>query len=299
MKDFPSCFGENGVQVADASCTSALSLTTTTVAKAQNLVTNVYQTKILGKSRLIIVTWSKNLVGHCFTVEIEDLSHKTLSRTDVKPSIFSKRKGSKKLELDFVTIDLFWDLTNARFGSGQEPVDGFYVGLVFKEELVLLIGDLRKDIMKKTKCCSSSMRLLKREHVFGKNVFGTKVQFKDNGPIHDVRIECDVCEPRVTDSDNPRLVVRVDSKVVMQVQHLVWKFRGNCTISVDGFPVEVYWDVHNWLFGSSTGSAVFMFQTCSGFEKSGAFGGDRSMATWSSSQSWSSFCLTLYAWKNE
>ncbi|KAJ0548537.1 hypothetical protein HanIR_Chr08g0384921 [Helianthus annuus] len=49
----------------------------------------------------------------------------------------------------------------------------------------------------------------------------------------------------------------MDSKIVMQVQHFVWKFRGNCTISVDGLPVELYWDVHNWLFGSSTGSPIF------------------------------------------
>ncbi|KAI3774357.1 hypothetical protein L1987_48909 [Smallanthus sonchifolius] len=294
MKDFPSCFGENGVQVADASCTSV-----SKTKASQNLVTCVYQSKFVGKSRLIIVTWSKNLVGHCFSVEIEDLSHKCLGRVDVKPSIFSKRRGSKSTEVDFVTIDVYWDLTNARFGSNPEPVEGFYVGLVCRGEMVLLIGDLRKEMLKNTKCLTrsltNSMCLLKREHVFGKNVFGTKVQFKDNGQIHDVRIECDALGVGV---DDPRLVVRVDSKIVMQVKHLVWKFRGNCTISVDGLPVEVYWDVHNWLFGSSTGSAVFMFQTCSGVEKSGAFAADRSISPWPCSQS-SSFCLTLYAWKNE
>ncbi|KAK9070904.1 hypothetical protein SSX86_009472 [Deinandra increscens subsp. villosa] len=296
MKDFPSCFAENGVQVADASCTSAAALATTTVSKAkasQNLVTCVYQTKLLGKSRLIIITWSKNLVGHCFSVEIEDLSHKTLSRLDVKPSIFSKRKGSKSIEVDFIKIDVFWDLTNARFGSSPEPIEGFYLGLVFKGEMVLLIGDLRKEMLKKTKHLTTSFRLLKREHLFGRNVYATKAQFKDNGQIHDLRIECDTLG-----TDEPRLVVRMDSKVVMQVKHLVWKFRGNCTISVDGLPVEVYWDVHNWLFGSTTGSAVFMFQTSSGVGKSGSFAADRSIVPWPCSQG-SSFCLTLYAWKNE
>ncbi|KAL8188880.1 hypothetical protein R6Q57_029635 [Mikania cordata] len=288
MKDFPSCFGENGVQVADASCISAAS---TTVSKAQNLVTCVYQTKLVGKSRLIIITWSKNLVGHCFSVEIEDLSHKSLSRVDVKPSLFSKRKGSKYIEVDFITIDVSWDLTNAKFGSSPEPIEGFYVGLVCKGEIVLLIGDLRKDIFKKTKSLTNSLRLLKREHLFGKNVYATKVQFKDHGQVHDLRIECDTFE-----LDDPRLVVRMDSKMVMQVKHLVWKFRGNCTISVEGLPVEVYWDVHNWLFGTSTGSAVFMFQTSSGIDKSCIFAADRSVAPWPCSQS-SSFCLTLYAWK--
>jgi hypothetical protein len=86
-------------------------------------------------------------------------------------------------------------------------------------------------------------------------------------------------------------VVRLDSKIVMQVKHLVWKFRGNSTISVDGIPVEVYWDVHNWLFGSPAGNVVFMFQTCAGADKSGSFA-DRSIVPWPYSQS-SSFCLTL------
>lgn len=288
MKDFPSCFTENGVQVADASCTSAVAASTT-VSKAkasQNLVTSVYQCKLLGKSRLIIITWSKNLVGHCFSVEIEDLSHKSLSRVDVKPTLFLKRKGSKFLEVDFLRIDVYWDLTNAKFGSSPEPVEGFYVGLGFKGEMVLLIGDLKKEILKKTKAFSNSFRLLKREHIFGKKVYATKAQFKDNGQIHDLRIECDTFE-----LDDARLVVRLDTKIVMQVKNLVWKFRGNYSISVDGVPVEVYWDVHNWLFGSTTGSAVFMFQTFSGAEKSGTFG-DRFIQN-------SSFCLTLYAWKSE
>ncbi|KAK1419269.1 hypothetical protein QVD17_28433 [Tagetes erecta] len=276
MKDFPSCFNENGVQVSDASCTTlATTLATTNVNKvkaSQNMVTCVYQSKLIGKSFLIIINWSKSLVGHCFSVEVEDLSHKCLSRLDVKPSIFSKRKGCKSMELDLIKLEVYWDLTNAKFGSTPEPVECFFVGLVCKGELVLLVGDLRKEIIKKTKCRSDSLRLLKREHLFGNNVFGTKVEFKDNGEMHDLRIECDHA---FGVDDDPRLVVRVNAKIVMQVKHLVWKFRGNCSISVEGVPVEVYWDVHNWLFGSSSGSAVFMFQTCSGF------------------------CLTLYAWKNE
>lgn len=66
-------------------------------------------------------------------------------------------------------------------------------------------------------------------------------------------------------------MVQLDSKIVMQVKHLVWKFRGKSTISVDGIPVEVYWDVHNWLFGSPAGNAFFMFQMCAGADKSGSF----------------------------
>ncbi|GJW82275.1 thiosulfate/3-mercaptopyruvate sulfurtransferase [Tanacetum coccineum] len=294
MKDFPSCFGENGVQVADASCTSASATTIlpTEVKASQNIVTCVYKCKLLGKSRLIIINWSKNLVGHCFSVEIEDLTRKCLSRIDVKPSLFTKRKGSKCVLVDFVTVDVYWDLTNARFGSSPEPVEGYYVGLGFKGEMVLLVGDLKKEVLKKTKYMPTSSRILKREHVYGKKVYATRAQFKDNGQIHDLRIECDTFG-----LDDPKLVVRLDSKIVMQVKHLVWKFRGNSTISVDGIPVEVYWDVHNWLFGSPAGNAVFMFQACSGADKSGSFA-ERSIVPWPYSQT-SNFCLTLYAWKNE
>ncbi|KAJ4974362.1 hypothetical protein NE237_007536 [Protea cynaroides] len=55
-----------------------------------------------------------------------------------------------------------------------------------------------------------------------------------------------------------------------QVKHLRWKCKGNQKILVDGLPVEVFWDVHNWLFGIVLGSVVFMFQTCVADEKSRA-----------------------------
>ncbi|KAJ4956031.1 hypothetical protein NE237_012814 [Protea cynaroides] len=67
-------------------------------------------------------------------------------------------------------------------------------------------------------------------------------------------------------SSNPSL----PSRTILarhQVKHLRWKCRGNQTILVDGLPVEVLWDVHNWLFGIVLGSAVFIFQTCVADEK--------------------------------
>ncbi|KAL0414534.1 UNVERIFIED_CONTAM: hypothetical protein Sradi_1655100 [Sesamum radiatum] len=88
MRDFPSCFGENGVQVADASCSSL------GVSKpSQNCVTCLYKCKLLGKSCLISIVWSKNLMGQCLSVEIDDASHQCICKVDVKSSLFSKRKG--------------------------------------------------------------------------------------------------------------------------------------------------------------------------------------------------------------
>lgn len=301
MRDFPSCFGESGVQVADASCSSVI------VSKSsQNSVTSMYRCKLFGKSCLISIVWGKNLMGQCLSVEIDDASHQFICKMDVKPSLFSKRKGSKCLELNSCKIEVFWDLSVAKFGSGPEPLELYYVGVVCKGEMALLIGDLTEEAFKKNGAVasvSSAKLIAKREHISGKRVFGTRARFCDKGPIHDLKIECDTkC------SDDPFLVVRVDAKPVMQVQHLRWKFRGNCTILVDEVPVEVFWDVHSWLFGPGVGSAVFMFQTSLAADKLGSSPSlsDSSVYSWTCSGSFkepksteAGFSLVLYAWKNE
>ncbi|CAN4091337.1 unnamed protein product [Withania somnifera] len=290
MRDFPSCFGENGVQVADASCSSV------GVTKApQNLVTCVYQCKLLGKYCLITVVWTKSLMGQCLSVEIDDMSHQCLCKVDVKPSLFSKRKGSRSLEANSCKIDIHWDFSLAKFGSGPEPVEGYYLAVVCKGQMVLSIGDLRKEAFKKSNATPSFKCY---------RVFGTKAQFCYAGPIHDITIECDSSV-----IDDPCLLVRIDSKTVMQVKHLRWKFRGNYTILIDGLPVEVFWDVHNWLFSSNFGNAVFMFQTCLSAEKLWTTQtlSDSSVMPWPYTESTLSnskspdlgFSLVLYVWKNE
>jgi hypothetical protein len=129
--------------------------------------------------------------------------------------------------------------------------------------------------------------------------------FCDNGKIHDLVIECDTSV-----ASDPCLIVRIDSKTVMQVKRLKWKFRGNHTILVDGLEVEVYWDVYNWLFGTSFGNAVFMFRTCFSQDKiwDAQPVSDANVLQWSFSQRFSEtklqqqgvgFSHVLYAWKNE
>ncbi|KAF7145539.1 hypothetical protein RHSIM_Rhsim04G0203100 [Rhododendron simsii] len=300
MRDFPSCFGENGVQVADASSSS--------VSKSsQNVFTCLYKCKLFGQSCLVTITWGKNLMGQCLSVEIQDLLNRCLCKVDLKPSLFSKRKGSKCVEVKSCKIEMYWDISSASFGSGPEPLDGYYLAVVCKGEMVLLVGDLKKEALKKTNAnpsLSNAKLISKREHIFGKRVFGTKAQFCDNGPVHGLTIECDT----VGDND-PSLVIRVDSKTVMQVKRLRWKFRGNQTVLIDGVPVEVFWDVYNWLFGNTFGNAVFMFQTCLSAEKlwaSQTFP-DSSVPPWPLAQSFKEsslpgglgFSFILYAWKNE
>ncbi|XP_073046956.1 uncharacterized protein [Primulina eburnea] len=301
MRDFPSCFGENGVQVADASCSSVGASKI-----SQNSVTSIYKCKLFAKTCLISIMWGKNLMGQCLSVEIGDVSNNFICKVDVRSSLFSKKKGSKSFEVNSSKLEVFWDLSLAKFGSGLEPTEGYYIAVVCKGEMVLVIGDLKKEALQKTGAkfsLSSAIFISKREHIYGKRVFGTKAQFCDNGRIHDLRIEYDM-----NLSDDPCLFVRVDAKTVMQIKHLKWKFRGNHTILVDGLPVEVFWDVHNWFFGQSLGNAVFMFQTSSSAEKLWASPSisDSSMYSWSCSESFREskssglgFSLFLYAWKNE
>ncbi|KAL0459521.1 UNVERIFIED_CONTAM: hypothetical protein Slati_0579300 [Sesamum latifolium] len=271
MKDFPSCFGESGVQVADSSSTS------TNRAAAQNLVTCVYQYQSQGFSGFISVTWIKYLMGQGLSIGVENSSKESICKVDIKPWLFSKRKGFKNLVLDSTTVDVHWDLSSAKFGSGPEPLEGFYLASNF---------------------------VAKREHIFGKRLYSSKAQFCDKGQLHDIRIEYDP-----TESSDKCLAIYIDSKAVLQVTHLKWKFRGNQTILVDGISVEVYWDVHSWLFGTLNGNAIFLFRSRLPGDKSWS---DRSPARLPSDLSCPGlqrskdtdsqdhgFTLVLCAWKNE
>ncbi|KAF6144867.1 hypothetical protein GIB67_001878 [Kingdonia uniflora] len=299
MRDFPSCFGENAVQIADSS--------SSTSRTAQNLVTCVYQSRLQGRSYSINVTWSKNLMGQGLSVGIDGSSNQCVCKVDIKPWLFSKRKGSKHLDTDTSKVDIYWDLSSAKFGSGPEPLEGFYVAVVFYGEIVLLLGDMVKEVYKKTTLAPlppKTVFVAKREHIFGKKCYVTRAQFYDKGKTHDVTIECDV-----VGLNDPCLLIRVDSKTVVQVKRLKWKFRGNQTILVGGVAVEVFWDVHNWLFGTTQGNAVFMFQTCRPTEKLWASNNtscEPTILPWSCSQTFKDsqlqglgFSLILYAWRND
>ncbi|KAI0524982.1 hypothetical protein KFK09_004372 [Dendrobium nobile] len=287
MRDFPSCFGESGVQVADASSNSGKT--------SQNLVTCLYSTQLCGSSCVISITWSKNMMGQGLSIGVDDSNNQSLCKVDIKPWLFSKRKGSKNMETEKSKVDVFWDLSNAKFGSGPEPVEGFYVAVLFDFQIVLLLGDLIKEAYKKTNAGPSpynAMFVAKKEHIFGKKIYCTKAQFSDKGQVHDILIECDTIGLK-----DPCLEIRIDKKRVMMVKRLLWKFRGNQTILVDGLPVEVFWDVHNWLFDASMGSAVFMFQTSISTEKSLQWGSSQMLAEPQLRRL--SFSLILYAWKIE
>ncbi|XP_017420214.1 uncharacterized protein LOC108330226 [Vigna angularis] len=96
-----------------------------------------------------MVSWTKTLMGQGLSVGIDDLGNHCLYKVEIKSSLFLKRKGSKNLEVQSGKIDIFWDLSCAKFGFGPEPLEGFYLAVVFNKELVLLLGDLKKETCKK------------------------------------------------------------------------------------------------------------------------------------------------------
>lgn len=300
MKDFPSCFGESGVQVADSSPSS------TNRAAAQNLVTCVYHYQSQGFSGFITVTWIKYLMAQGLSIGIENSTKECLGKVDIKPWLFSKRKGFKNLVVDSTTVDIHWDLSSAKFGSGPEPLEGFYLAIALNQELCLLLGDLQSEAYKKidpAPFASKATFVARKEHIFGKRFYSSKAQFCGKGRLHDIRIEYDP-----TESFGKCLTIFIDRKAVLQVTHLKWKFRGNQTILVDGLSVEVYWDVHSWLFGGVVGNAIFLFRTHVPGEKPWVNrsplepsalswkGWQRSKDTPSQSHG---FSLVLCAWKNE
>ncbi|CAN0855074.1 hypothetical protein LINGRAHAP2_LOCUS6111 [Linum grandiflorum] len=256
-----------------------------------NLATSFYQTEL----GVFSLAWSRTFLGHSLHLNLHNhdgfsSAASSLSfHLHIKPFVFWKKHGSKRLLLhpddaaDLVSpkFQIYWDLSRAKFGSGPEPQSGFYIAVLADREIVLLVGDLTKEAWAKTKAlrrpgrrrtdngASSQSLVSRKEHVFGNRVYSTRARF--GGRNRQISIDC---------SDG-RLNFAVDSKKVLQIKRLKWKFRGNERIEVDGVPIQISWDVYNWLFdsdGNSSSSnsgakhALFMFRFEAEEEEAGEYG---------------------------
>ncbi|KAF7060587.1 hypothetical protein CFC21_067372, partial [Triticum aestivum] len=151
---------------------------------AQNLVTCLYHMQLAVRPCVVSVTWSKSLMGQGLSFAVDALSGQSLRKADIKPWLFSKKKGSKSLDADGAKVDIFWDLSAARFGAEPEPLEGFYVTLLFDLELALLLGDMKKDAYRKTGANRPALNtafVARKEHIYGKKIYSAKAQFCDNG----------------------------------------------------------------------------------------------------------------------
>ncbi|CAK9167175.1 unnamed protein product [Ilex paraguariensis] len=276
---------------------------------AQSSVTCVYQTHIGGYWRNVTILWSKNLMNHILNISVDCVEtddHHTC-KIDLKPWHFWAKKGDKTFEVDGNQVEVYWDLRSAKFSGSPEPSTDFYVALVSDEEVVLLVGDYKKKAYKRTKsrpALVDAVLFYKKEHVFGKKCFSTRAKFDHKKKEHEIVVESSTSGPR-----DPEMWISIDGIVLIHIRNLQWKFRGNQTVLVDKQAVQVFWDVHAWLFcdpGSSHGLFIFKpgAPESDTDNEDSSHGGDsdgsesRYYSTRSHSKA-SQFCLFLYAWKIE
>uniref|UniRef100_A0A0A9DPI1 DUF868 domain-containing protein n=1 Tax=Arundo donax TaxID=35708 RepID=A0A0A9DPI1_ARUDO len=259
---------------------------------------SVYRAKIAGHSRVVTVSWSRDLLSHAFAVAISGADGAAAEcRVELRPWQFWRRAGSRRVELGGgsstppAPVRVLWDLRRARFGVGiPEPRGGYYVALEAAGEVVLVQGDMRKDALRRAGCAAAeaeAVPVVRREHVFGRRRFAAKARFHDQGAVHDIAIECGG-GGEGGDADM-EMTIGIDGEEAVQVKHLQWKFRGNQSVTFSRAKVEVYWDVHDWLFSAGTRPALFIFRPIVLSSASAPAG----MATVSTT----GFCLYLYAWK--
>ncbi|KAK9271941.1 hypothetical protein L1049_002308 [Liquidambar formosana] len=265
---------------------------------AQSTVTCVYQTSIAGFWRNVTVQWCKNLMNHSLSITVDSLIAMALL----------EQKGFKSFDVDGNQVDVYWDLRSAKFSGSPEPCTDYYVALVSDEEVVLLLGDYKKKAYKRTKsrpALVDATLCYKRENVFAKKCFSTRAKFDERKQEHDIVIESSTTGPR-----DPEMWISIDGIVLIHVRNLQWKFRGNQTLVLNKQPVQVFWDVHDWLFSSpGTGHGFFIFKPGSPESESDRDGSSRgggdsdgSGSKYFSTQSYTTapeFCLFLYAWKME
>ncbi|GMH01236.1 hypothetical protein Nepgr_003075 [Nepenthes gracilis] len=295
----------------------------TITGSGKSVLISVYRTKIGDQCRLMTIKWFKNLLLHGLSVSVEGPegeSHCTC-KVELKPWQIWRKQGSKRFTVDGKSVDVFWDLKAAKFNGETEPSSDYYVAVVCDEVVVLLLGDLKKDAYRKTGFRPSlidPILVSKKEHIFGKRKFITRVKFEEKGRLHEISIDCrnriGQNESNASNGVDPEMEVRVDGNLAIHVKNLQWKFRGNECILVNRLRIEVYWDVHDWLFSPGLRHALFIFKPV----MSMASPSPLSLSSSSSSPPWSSqtgssasaadgfngagsseFSLFLYAWKVE
>ncbi|KAL0318587.1 UNVERIFIED_CONTAM: hypothetical protein Sangu_2014900 [Sesamum angustifolium] len=183
----PACFSSSAEKLADDPVAVARS--------GQNVFMSVYRTKMADQCRLITVTWCKNLLLHGLSVSVEgpDGDSQYTCKVELKPWYFWKKQGSKRFNVDSKPVDVFWDLRIAKFNGETEPTSDYYSLSCVMTRCVLLLGNLKKEAYRKTGCRPAlidPMLVSRKEHIFGKRKFITRVKFHDKGSFHEISIEC-------------------------------------------------------------------------------------------------------------
>ncbi|WOK95253.1 hypothetical protein Cni_G03960 [Canna indica] len=289
----------------------------------QSSVISTYRAKIGGLSRNVTVAWGKSQTSHtlCVTVDKPNNVCTVACKVDLKPWPFwGKLKGSKSVDVDSRRVDIFWNLRAAKFSESAEPSEGYFIAVVADAEVVLLVGDLTKKAYRKTKsrrAAEHAALVIKKETVLGKKCFNARTKFDEKEKEeHDI-----VVVHSISGQKDPEMWISIDGTVSIHVANLKWKFRGNGTVWVEKVPVQVLWDVHDWLFkGHGVGQATFIFKpgvppppppaadaaaeedeaisTQCVDDDDGDSGGN-SLRSSCGGDGFHEFCFFLYAWKTE
>ncbi|XP_019155000.1 PREDICTED: uncharacterized protein LOC109151779 [Ipomoea nil] len=273
MRSIGRCYSEHAIKVADSYCSGPSDLSPDDlVPSIQTAVSSRYEVKLSTEKRFLIkITWG-SLASRGFSISISDWP---CSSSSFKNSgKIEKIKGSKAIESCSSRSEVFWDLSNATYDAGPEPVKGFYILVLINSEIALFHGDKDEESNAK-RCCDSDAKVAKQSLISrceyfsaGRCVFSGRARFGEGGTSHDITIRC---AREGKGLKNWALWVGVDDKRdVIQVKRLQWNFRGNQTIFLDGLLVDMMWDVHGWLFDETSdgggGGAVFMFRTRRGLD---------------------------------
>ncbi|KAL0897489.1 hypothetical protein Bca101_081450 [Brassica carinata] len=301
MRDLVSCFSENSINVthplslslSSSSCsnynTSNACISPSLIPSTQTSITSIYRTSSPSKHLIIKVTWcnknnnpSQFNNGLSISVSSADQNPSMSLKLNTSSRFFRKKKGNKSVDSDLGKIEVFWDLSSAKYDSnimGPEPIQGFYVIVLVDARLALLLGDSSEETLRKKGLAmgfdSGKSLISRQEHFSGNTFYSTKAKFVESGDSHEIVIRCSAektegLKQSSTHHHSPVLSVCIDKKTVTKVKRLQWNFRGNQTIFVDGLLVDLMWDVHDWFFSNpeGCGKAVFMFRTRNGLDSS-------------------------------
>ncbi|KAK7244966.1 hypothetical protein RIF29_39795 [Crotalaria pallida] len=291
MRGIISCYNEHAIRVSDSYCSSSSSSISnqTYLCPKQNpstphSISCMYKLNLISNQTqflIITITWTKKLMRQGFTISINNPHHTnhatSYSVSDSQNSHeLRKNKGTEAFRAHNFEFQVLWDLCDAKYGAGPEPVEGFYVLVLVNSESGFRLGDKDEEWLKNMKVTNNNFLMVSRREIFySTNVYATKAKFCNTGNSHDLVIKCGVDHegPKSYDHHNNNynhnhygLCVCMDKKMIFEVKRLRWNFRGNQTIFVDGLVVDVMWDVHDWIFNHNKGSSVFMFRTRSGLD---------------------------------
>ncbi|KQJ90244.1 uncharacterized protein LOC100838527 [Brachypodium distachyon] len=188
----------------------------------------------------------------------------------VRPWLFWRRRGSKRLHVHGRRVDMSWDLTHARFAcpGSPEPSSGYFVAVVVDGEMAVVAGDMAEEAYRKTKAQRPQgpghVLVSRREHVSmregGHGGRGHKTCVIVRGKQREISLDLvarghgkdrEMDKEKEKDKAEVGMSVSVDGERVLHIRRLRWKFRGSEKVDLGGGDrVQVSWDLHHWLFSA-------------------------------------------------